>query len=292
MEKLFQNAESALKRAKTQNERSAFYTPDLNARVAKQLVLENKLRRALERNEFVLHYQPKVDLVSSRIVSLEALIRWQDPEGGLVPPMEFIPLLEETGLILPVGNWVMQEAMRASASLRARGLPPLRIAVNVSPIQLRQKDFVRGVETAIAAGGGTPHGLDLEITESVIMDDIEANIRKLDEVRGMDVELAIDDFGTGYSSLAYMARLPVDTIKIDRTFIMKIKSDADSMSIVQTIISLTHALQRKVVAEGVETEEQADLLRLLRCDQYQGYLFSRPVPLAEIENLLLSQKTS
>ena len=288
-ETLFQNAESALKRAKIQNERSAFYTPDLNARVAEQLTLENNMRRALERNEFVLHYQPKVDLITKRIVSLEALIRWQDSGGGLVPPMQFVPLLEETGLILPIGKWVMQEALRASASLRARGLPPLRIAVNVSPIQLRQQDFVREVETVIAAGGGTPQGLDLEITESVIMEDIEANVRKLDEVRSMGVELAIDDFGTGYSSLAYIARLPVDTIKIDRTFIMNLKSDADSMSIVQTIITLTHALQRKVVAEGVETEEQADLLRLLRCDQYQGYLFSKPVPLADIEQLLLTQ---
>jgi diguanylate cyclase (GGDEF)-like protein/PAS domain S-box-containing protein len=291
-ERLFQNAEVALKRAKTQNERSAFYTADLNARVAEQLTLENKLRQALERNEFVLHYQPKVDLVTNRIVSLEALIRWQDPDGGLVPPIQFIPLLEETGLILPVGNWVMQEATRAAASLQAKGLPPIRIAVNVSAIQLRQKDFVRSVDLAIAAGGGTPHGLDLEITESVIMEDIEANVRKLDAVRSMNVGLAIDDFGTGYSSLAYIARLPVDTIKIDRTFIMKFKNDADSMSIVQTIISLTHALQRKAVAEGVETEEQAHLLRLLRCDQYQGYLFSKPVPRADIEKLLLSEKSS
>ncbi|MBI5910279.1 MAG: EAL domain-containing protein [Betaproteobacteria bacterium] len=290
-ETLFKNAEAALKRARAQHERVVFYTPELNARVAEQLALESKLRRALERDEFVLHYQPKVDLATGGIVGLEALIRWQDPETGLVPPMRFISLLEETGLILPVGRWAMREAVRAAAALRVKGPPPLRIAVNVSPIQLRQEDFVRSVEEAIAVAGGVPHGLDLEITESVIMHDIEANVRKLDELRGMGVELAIDDFGTGYSSLAYIARLPVGVIKIDRAFIRNLTDDANSESIVSLIISLTHALKRKVVAEGVETEEQANLLRLLKCDEFQGYLFSRPVPLEQIEILLQQNKS-
>ena len=290
-EALYQNAEAALKRAKAQHEQVVFYTPDLNAKVAEQFAMESKLRHALERNEFILHYQPKVELATGRIVGLEALIRWQDPDTGLVPPMQFIPLLEETGLILEVGRWAMQEAVRTAAALRAKGLPPVRIAVNVSPIQLRQKDFVRSVEEAIAVAGDGPHGLDIEITESVIMHDIEANVRKLNEVRNMDVELGIDDFGTGYSSLAYIGRLPVGVIKIDRAFIRNLKDDVDSMSIVQTIISLTHSLQRKVVAEGVETEEQAQLLRLLRCDQYQGFLFSKPVPATQIEELLRSSPT-
>jgi EAL domain-containing protein (putative c-di-GMP-specific phosphodiesterase class I) len=161
----------------------------------------------------------------------------------------------------------------------------------VSPIQLRQKDFVRSVEKAIAVAGDGPHGLDIEITESVIMHDIEANVRKLKELRSMDVELAIDDFGTGYSSLAYIARLPVGVIKIDRAFIRNLNADADSASIVQTIISLTHSLKRKVVAEGVETQEQVQLLRLLRCDQYQGFLFSKPLPADEVERLLVSSRT-
>ena len=287
-ETLFQNAEAALKRAKVQHERIVFYTPDLNARVAAQLVLESKLRRALERDEFILHYQPKVDMATGGIVGFEALIRWQDPEIGLVPPVQFISLLEETGLILQAGAWAMREAVRTAAALRAKGLPPVRIAVNVSPIQLRQKDFVRSVEAAVAGAGGAPHGLDLEITESVIMHDIGENVRKLNDVRSMGVELAIDDFGTGYSSLAYIARLPVGTIKIDRAFIRAMADDADNLSIVQTIISLTHSLKRKVVAEGVETEEQARLLRRLRCDQYQGYLFSKPVPAIEIERMLLA----
>jgi diguanylate cyclase (GGDEF)-like protein/PAS domain S-box-containing protein len=287
-ESLIRNAEAALRDAKRKGDKYQFYAAQMNAAVADTLRLENRLRGALERDEFVLHYQPKVDLDTGRIVGLEALIRWQDPETGLVPPMRFIPLLEETGLILPVGRWAMQEAVRMSSALRAKGLPPVRIAVNVSPIQLRQKDFVRSVEVAIAAGGGAPHGLDIEITESVIMHDIEANVRKLDELRSMGVELAIDDFGTGYSSLAYIARLPVGVIKIDRAFIRNLENDADSMSIVRMIISLTQTMKRKVVAEGVETAGQAGILRLLRCDQYQGYLFSKPVAANEIEQMLLS----
>ena len=286
-ETLYHNAEAALKRAKVVHERVGFYTSDLNARVSQQLAMESKLLRALERNEFVLHYQPKVDLASGAIVGLEALIRWHDREKGLVPPTQFIGLLEETGLILEVGRWAMEASMRAVSELRAKGMPPISIAANVSPLQLRDKAFVRSVEEAIAAAGGSGNnGLDLEITESVIMQDIEGNVRKLAELQEMGVGLAIDDFGTGYSSLAYIARLPVDVIKIDRAFISSFHDNADNMAIVQMIISLTHALNRKVVAEGVETEEQARLLRLLRCDQYQGYLKSRPLPLADIEAML------
>jgi diguanylate cyclase (GGDEF)-like protein len=287
-ETLFHNAEAALKRAKAVREQLVFYTSDLNAKVAEQLALESRLRRALDQDEFILHYQPKVEIGTGRIVGLEALIRWNDPEKGLVPPAQFISLLEETGLILQAGSWAMKEAARTAAGFPARGLPPVRIAVNVSPIQLRQNDFVRSVEEAILAAGGGAHGLDLEITESVIMDDIEMNVRKLDELRDMEVELAIDDFGTGYSSLAYIARLPVGVIKIDRAFIRNLTNDLNSQSIVSSIISLTHSLKRKVVAEGVETEEQAQLLQRLQCDQYQGYLFSKPVTAMEIERMLLS----
>lgn len=285
-ESLYRNAEAALRSAKQAGETYKFYASHMNATVAETLQMESRLRGALRRNEFVLHYQPKLDLVSGVIVGLEALLRWQDPELGLVPPMRFIPLLEETGLIVEAGSWVMQEAVRAGMALRAMGLPSHRIAVNISPIQLRHPSFVQSVEAAIAVAGSEPHGLDLEVTESVLMQDIEVNVAKLKQVKELGVELAIDDFGTGYSSLAYIGRLPVGTIKIDRTFIRNLKEDADSMSIVQTIISLTHALNRKVVAEGVETEEQAQLLRLLRCDQYQGYLFSKPVTLNDLEPLL------
>ena len=287
---LVQNAEAALRDAKKSGSKYQFYAPKMNAAVAETLRLENRMRGALERQEFILHYQPKVDLATGAIVGLEALIRWQDPETGLVPPVKFIALLEETGLILEVGRWAMKEAARMAAGLRARGLPPVRIAVNVSPIQLREKNFVRSVEEAIAAARADPHGLDLEITESVIMRDIDANVRKLKELRSMGVELAIDDFGTGYSSLAYIARLPVEVIKIDRAFIRNLHDDPDSMSIVQAMISLTHALNRKAVAEGVETNEQAHILRLLRCDHYQGFLFSKPLPTDQIERLLVSSR--
>jgi diguanylate cyclase (GGDEF)-like protein/PAS domain S-box-containing protein len=288
-EALFQNAEAALKRAKDLHEPLVFYTPDLNARVAERLAIESRLRRALERDEFILHYQPKVDMRTGVIVGLEALIRWQNPEVGLVPAAQFVTLLEETGLILDAGRWAMQEAVRAGARLRAVGLAPGRIAVNVSSIQLRQHDFVRSVEEAIAIAD--PHGLDLEITESVIMHDIDANVRKLNEVRAMGVDLAIDDFGTGYSSLAYIARLPISVVKIDRSFVNRLAGDSVSESIVATIISLTHALNRKAVAEGVETETQAALLRKLGCDQYQGYLFSKPVSLADVEQMLMAPVT-
>jgi diguanylate cyclase (GGDEF)-like protein/PAS domain S-box-containing protein len=285
-ESLCRNAEAALRDAKRTSQVYQFYAERMNATAARALRLESRLRGALQRDEFVLHYQPKVDIQTGLVVGLEALVRWQDPESGMVPPVQFISILEDTGLIVEVGGWVMHEAVRTVKALRAKGLPFLRVAVNVSPVQLRQDGFVDAVKNAILIAGDEPHGLDLEITESVIMHDIEATVAKLEVVRQLGVEVAIDDFGTGYSSLAYIGKLPVGTIKIDRAFIRNVKEDANSMTIVQTIISLTHALKLKVVAEGVETEEQAELLRLLHCDQYQGYLFSKPISLNELETLL------
>lgn len=282
---LVMNAEAALHRAKTHNERIVMYTADLNAKVAERLAFESKLRGALDRGEFVLHYQPKIDLTSGQIIGMEALLRWQDPDTGLVAPDMFISLLEEMGLILQVGTWVMHEAVRTAAALRAQGIN-MRIAVNVSPTQLRDDNFVDAVAEAIASAGRVSHGLDIEITESVIMHDISENVRKLNEVRKLRVGLAIDDFGTGYSSLAYIARLPVELIKIDRVFIRNLETDPDSAAIVQTIVSLTHALKRKVIAEGVENEAQAKILRRLHCDSGQGFLYSRPLPVQGIEKLL------
>ncbi len=282
---LFRHAEAALKKAKAVGERQLFYAQDMSERVAEKLALENKLRLALANNEFVLHYQPKVDLVTRAIVGAEALIRWQSPELGLVPPMKFIPLLEETGLILEVGSWALNRAALDHRNLFEQGLKPPRIAVNVSAIQLRQRDFVAVVEAAIL-DGIAPTGIDLEITESLIMQDIEANIVKLKSVRGLGIRIAIDDFGTGYSSLAYLAKLPVQTIKIDRSFIITMLNDPDTATLVQTIISLAHSLKLDVVAEGVDAEDQAKVLRLLRCDVMQGYLFSKPVPLEALTSLL------
>jgi EAL domain-containing protein (putative c-di-GMP-specific phosphodiesterase class I) len=288
---LFRNAEAALKRAKASGERYLFYRPDMNARVAETLLLENKLRQALDREQFVLHYQPKVDLAKGTISGLEALIRWNDPETGLVPPLKFIPLLEETGMILEAGRWAMQKAVADYREWHTQGLQPPRIAVNVSPIQLRQKDFVEVVRDVIGGAAAGPHGLDLEITESLIMEDIEGNIEKLRAVRDMGVNVAIDDFGTGYSSLRYLAKLPVNALKIDRSFIITMTGSADSMTIVSTIISLAHALNLKVIAEGVDAEEQRKLLRLLKCDEMQGYLFSRPVPKDDVLALLQADST-
>ncbi len=283
---LYKNAESALLRAKEVREPYLFYAPEMNARVTETLNIENKLRKAVEQQQFVLHYQPKFDSKSRSIVGMEALIRWNDPETGLVPPVRFISILEETGLILPVGAWAMKQAVSDYRRWRGQGLHPPRIAVNVSEIQLRRKDFVSTVEEACRFASNHDHGLDLEITESLIMRNIEDNIAKLAAIRQMGCEVAIDDFGTGYSSLQYLSQLPMDSLKIDRSFIVRMHGSPADMAIVSTIIALAHDLDLKVVAEGVETEDQARLLRLLKCDAMQGYLFSKPVPADQIEAML------
>ncbi|MBI1943212.1 MAG: EAL domain-containing protein [Betaproteobacteria bacterium] len=241
-ESLLRSAEAALKRAKDIGERYVFHAREMTAQTAEKLSLETRLRQALEQDEFVLHYQPKVDLERRRIVGVEALIRWQSPELGLVPPMQFIPLMEETGMILEAGNWALARAVADHARWLEQGLAPPRVAVNVSAIQLRKRDYVATVERALKRNGATPPGIDLEITESLLMEDIEGNIGKLREVRGLGVGISIDDFGTGYSSLAYLAKLPVEALKIDRSFIVTMLSDADTMTLVQTIISLAHSL--------------------------------------------------
>lgn len=286
---LFANAEAALQKAQTTGERHQFHTRALTEGVSAQFALENQLREALEKAEFVLHYQPKVDLETRAIVGVEALIRWQSPELGLVPPMKFIPLMEETGLILEVGSWALKQAARDHRKWFELGLKTPRVAVNVSPIQLRQRDFVTSIESAIFEGVA-PTGIDLEITESLIMEDMQAGIVKLKAARDLGLRIAIDDFGTGYSSLGYLARLPVQTLKIDRSFIITMLGDPDTMTLVQTIISLAHSLRLKVVAEGVDDEAQAKMLRVLRCDEMQGYLFSKPVPFEQMTALLRAQQ--
>jgi PAS domain S-box-containing protein/diguanylate cyclase (GGDEF)-like protein len=284
-EALLVNAEAALRKAKSTGERHLFYTPELSERTGAWLPLETKLVRALERNEFTLHYQPKVDTVTRSVVGLEALLRWQSPEFGTVPPAKFIPLIEETGMILDVGAWALRRAALDHRRWVEQGFRGLRIAVNVSEVQLRQRDFVQAVQQAIREGID-PSGIDLEITESLVMRDVEENIRKLNEVRALGMQVAIDDFGTGYSSLGYLARLPVQALKIDRSFISAMLKDPAAMTLVQTIISLCHTLGPRVIAEGVEEEEQAKYLRLLRCDEIQGYLVSKPQPFDEITRFL------
>jgi diguanylate cyclase (GGDEF)-like protein len=279
-EVLLRNAEAAVLKAKAGKDAYLFYTERLTARVAHNLTLENRLRHALERQEFVLHYQPKVEIASRRIVGAEALIRWNSEEG-LVPPSEFIPMLEETGMIVEVGAWVLRQAVHDRMRWRSEGVRAPRVAVNVSVIQLRRADFLRVVRDALAPGGPA-HGIDFEITESLLALDAEGALAKLTEVRTLGVDLAIDDFGTGYSSLAYLARLPVQQLKIDRAFIVAMLTDPRAMTLVSTIALMARSMGFTAIAEGVETEEQARALLEAGCVQMQGYLTGRPMPAEQL----------
>ena len=285
-ETLFANAETALNRAKQQGQPYLFYAPEMNARVAESLALEHRLRRAIEDGRLALHYQPKVDVRTGQLVGLEALIRWQDPELGAVPPAKFVSLMEETGMILVAGRWALQRAVEDILRWQALGAEVPRTSVNVSAIQLRQKDFVDSVLQAIAGFGREKPLLDVEITESVLVEDIEETTRKLQTLRRAGVEISVDDFGTGYCSLSYLARLPVDVLKIDRSFVVRMRDAGYPRNIVAMIVSLAHTLGLKVIAEGVEDDEQVRLLRDLGCDQIQGYLVSRPIPAEEVEGML------
>jgi diguanylate cyclase (GGDEF)-like protein/PAS domain S-box-containing protein len=278
---LCNHAEVALKKAKVGGDKYLFYAQRMTETVAGRLTLENQLRLALDREEFTLHYQPKVNIATGELAGAEALIRWNDPATGLVPPARFIPILEETGLIYEVGRWALHKAIADYLRWHRAGFAAVPIAVNVSPLQLRHRDFVADIRLAIAVDSAAAAALELEITESMVMQDFEHNIASLQAIRGMGICIAIDDFGTGFSSLSYLAKLPVDTLKIDRSFITDMVSGEEGSALVSTIISLAHALKLKVVAEGVETQEQLRLLRSLNCDEYQGYLFGKPVP-AEI----------
>jgi len=291
-EDLARNAEAALASARRTGQRYLFYSPGINARSGEKLTLETRLREAIEQRQFVLHYQPKVDLRTGRMVGLEALIRWRHPEEGLVSPARFIPILEETGLILEVGSWVLDEAAAQFAAWTREGLSPPPIAANVSSIQLSQGAFVRTVEAVLERHPSAQSGLDLEITESVLMEDLAGNIDKLKALKERGVRIAIDDFGTGYSSLGYLSRLPIDALKIDRSFVVRMSDDPQDMSIITTIISLAHSLELHVIAEGVETSEQARLLRLMRCNQVQGYFFSKPQPADDVKALFASKNTN
>jgi len=251
-------------------------------RTARKFSMENRLRRAFDRQQFVLHYQPKVNLASGEIVGLEALLRWQEPGVGLVLPGSFISSLEETGLIVDVGSWVIQRACEQYREWRAQGIDPPRIAVNVSQMQLRQENFVEHT-LQLATADGT-RGLEIEITESLFMDDTtrDTACAKLAALRQAGMTVAIDDFGTGYSSLSYIAHLPIDTLKIDRSFVSDMAVSRSHKAIVSTIISLAHSLNLTVVAEGVETPEQEQLLAAFGCDQVQGFLYTPALPPEQI----------
>jgi diguanylate cyclase (GGDEF)-like protein/PAS domain S-box-containing protein len=283
-ETLLRNAEASLLRAKETGEPFLFYAPQMNVRLAEQVELEHALRRAVDRGELDLHFQPKVEIATRRIVGLEALLRWTGPDGKPVSPVRFVPLLEETGLIFEAGRQALATAASVYRAWKAAGVDAPRIAVNVSSLQLRKVTFVEDLRSALA--GSEESGVDMEITESLLMESVEESIAKLRRVRELGIRIALDDFGTGYSSLAYLSRLPIDAVKIDRAFVRGVTEKADDTAIVSAIISLAQALRLTVIAEGVETEEQAQLLRLLRCDQLQGFLFSAPVPREQVEAML------
>jgi diguanylate cyclase (GGDEF)-like protein len=278
---LFKNAEAALKKAKLGRDRYLFYAQKMTETVAISLGIENRLRRALEREQFVLHYQPKVNLLTRKVTGAEALIRWNDPVSGLTAPGRFIPILEEIGLIHDVGRWALRKAAEDYQRWRNDGLPAVRISVNVSPLQLRNRNFVAQIQEAVSVSADAAAGLQLEITESLIMENVNHSIVSLLAIRALGVTIAIDDFGTGFSSLSYLAKLPVDTLKIDRSFVVDMVSGTGGFTLVSVIVNLAHALKLNTVAEGVETDEQLRHLRLLNCDEMQGYLFGAPVP-AEI----------
>jgi len=275
---LYKNAEAALRKAKAAGDSYLFYAQRMTDTVVMRLSLENLLREAVDKQEFVLHYQPKVNLATGKLTGAEALIRWNDPRTGLAPPGKFIPILEETGLIHQVGRWALNKAVENYLRWRAAGLPAVRIAVNVSALQLRSRGFIDEVTQAVAVNAWGPSGLELEITESLIMEDVKNSSQKLQAIRATGVRIAIDDFGTGFSSLSYLARLPVDTLKIDRSFVRDMTAGEQGLVLVSSIINLAHSLKLNVVAEGVETEEQSTLLRSLKCNEMQGYLLGKPVP--------------
>jgi diguanylate cyclase (GGDEF)-like protein len=283
---LVQNAEAALKAAREDNEKYLLYSMVTQRPTSRSVAMETRLTAALEKQEYLLHYQPKVDIATGAIVGLEALLRWQDMQTGLVSPAIFVPLLERSGAIVEVGGWVIQQAVRDCQRWMAQGAAPVRVAVNVSPLQLRRRDFVPGVLSSVAPLAGVAGGIDVEITESMLMQDIELSIGKLEALREAGIGVAIDDFGTGYSSLRLLSRLPVDTLKIDRSFIQGITQGPHAMTLVSTIISLARSFDMRLVAEGVETIEQLNLLRVMGCDQAQGFYLGRPVPSTEVPAMI------
>jgi len=280
---VMQNADTAMYHAKENGrDNYQFFHADMNARAVRRMLIESSLRRALKQDEFLLHYQPQVDLASGAMTGVEALLRWQDPELGVVYPQQFISIAEDCGLIVPIGRWVLREACRQVRAWQLAGLAAVPVAVNVSAVEFRHKDFLAGVELILAETGLAPGYLEFELTEGILMHDAESSVSVLQALKVMGVQLAIDDFGTGYSSLSYLRRFPIDTLKIDQSFVHDIGAQPDQSTIVSAVIGMGINLRQRVIAEGVETHEQLAFLRTRLCDEGQGFLFSHPLPPEDI----------
>ena len=286
------NADLAMYLGKTEGKNNfRFYSPELDVNSLERLALESSLRLALEHDQFRLYYQPKVDAVTQRITGIEALLRWQHPELGLVGPTSFIPIAEETGMIVPIGTWVIKTACAQNVAWQRAGLPCVPMAVNLSARQVFDVNLLQDVTDILERTGMDPTLLELEITESMLMSNVEKATRVLKSLKAMGIRLALDDFGTGYSSLSNLKRFPIDTIKVDRSFIRDLPGDAEDKGITQAIIAMGRTLNLTVIAEGVETSAQADFLREHACDQFQGNYFSKPLPPADLARLLRTQRS-
>jgi diguanylate cyclase (GGDEF)-like protein len=287
-ELLIKQADLAMYQAKESGgNRFCFYSAEMKSRAHQSLILEKELRQALERDELVVFYQPKISVRSGRIKGMEALVRWRHPEKGLVPPFDFIPIAEETGLIVPIGRWVLKEACKQTIAWQEQGFRDLTVSVNVSAKQFHYQGYVDEVRNALESSGISPWFVDLEVTESCTMNNVESAIRILESFRQMGIRISMDDFGTGYSSLSFLDQLPLDTLKVDRAFIKDINAQGKNGELARLIISMARSLRLSVVAEGVETKDHLEFLRTNGCDEYQGFLFSPPVPASEFEALLI-----
>jgi diguanylate cyclase (GGDEF)-like protein/PAS domain S-box-containing protein len=286
-ELLIRNADLAMYQAKEKGRSNyQFYEKGMNARAVERQSIEGDLRFALERNEFVMHYQPKIDLKTGEITGVEALVRWQHPERGLVGPLQFISVAEDCGLLLPIGKWVLRESCRQAKAWQDAGLPAIDMAVNVSSVEFRNDEFLEGIGTILKETGLEARHLELELTESVLMQHAEFSVPVLQKLKAMGVRLAIDDFGTGYSSLSYLRQFPIDTLKVDQSFIHEINAETDEATIISAVINMGCRMKHRVIAEGIETAEQLAFLRAHGCDEGQGYYFSRPIPATETAKLL------
>jgi diguanylate cyclase (GGDEF)-like protein/PAS domain S-box-containing protein len=286
-ELLIRNADLAMYQAKEKGRSNyQFYEKGMNVRAVERQSIEGDLRCALEKDEFVMHYQPKIDLKTGAITGVEALIRWNHPQRGLVGPLQFISIAEDCGLMLPIGRWVLRESCRQAKTWQDAGLPPVEMAVNVSSVEFRNDEFLKGISTILKETGLEPRFLELELTEGVLMQHAEFSVPVLQKLKAMGVRLAIDDFGTGYSSLSYLRQFPIDTLKLDQSFIHEINDDTDDATIISAVINMGCRMKHRVIAEGVETAEQLAFLRAHGCDEGQGYYFGRPMPALETAKLL------